>query len=106
LNFILNSNDRSRLFFSCIKQGMGLCFIGKRKFSRFISQYIPNHIGLIKSIETNEILGEHSGLHCYTIGQRIVPIDRTIVSLKPLYIAKKDPIENIIYVVITFLWIE
>jgi len=85
---------------------MGLCFIGKRKFSRFISQYIPNHIGLIKSIETNEILGEHSGLHCYTIGQRIVPIDRTIVSLKPLYIAKKDPIENIIYVVITFLWIE
>ncbi|UJR25432.1 hypothetical protein I4U23_006779 [Adineta vaga] len=40
-------------------ESMGLCFIGKRKFSRFISQYIPDNIGLIKSIETNEIIGEH-----------------------------------------------
>ena len=78
---------------------MGLCFVGKRKFSRFISQYIPNNIGYIKSIETNEILGEHYGLHRYTIGQRITPIDKRYKSPKPLYIAKKDLINNIIYTV-------
>lgn len=78
---------------------MGLCFIGKRKFSRFISQYIPNNIGYIKSIETNEILGEHYGLHCYTVGQRITPMNRHYKSSKPLFIAKKDLIDNIIYVV-------
>lgn len=78
---------------------MGLCFIGKRKFSRFISQYIPNNIGYIKSIETNEILGEHYGLHCYTIGQRIAPMNRKYKSVKPLFIAKKDLLNNIIYVV-------
>jgi len=81
---------------------MGLCFIGKRKFSRFISQYIPNNIGYIKSIETNKIIGQHYGLHCYTIGQRIAPIDRQYKSSKPLFIAKKDPIENIIYAVKNF----
>jgi tRNA-uridine 2-sulfurtransferase len=81
---------------------MGLCFVGKRKFSRFISQYIPDNIGYIKSIETNEILGEHYGLHRYTIGQRITPISRQYVSSKPLFIAKKDPIENIIYAVKIF----
>lgn len=79
--------------------GMGLCFIGKRKFSRFISQYIPNQIGLVKSIETNEILGEHYGLHRYTVGQRIVPITEKYRSSKPLFIAKKDLKENLIYAV-------
>jgi tRNA U34 2-thiouridine synthase MnmA/TrmU len=79
---------------------MGLCFIGKRKFSRFISQYIPDNIGYVKSIETNEIIGEHYGLHRYTIGQRISPINsHRYKPSKPLYIAKKDPIENIIYAV-------
>ncbi|CAF0729186.1 unnamed protein product [Rotaria sp. Silwood1] len=78
-------------------ESMGLCFVGKRKFSRFISQFIPDNIGYIKLIETNEIIGEHYGLHCYTIGQRITSINKEYKSSKPLFIAKKDPIENIIY---------
>ena len=81
--------------------GMGLCFIGKRKFSPFISQYLPDQVGLVKSIETDEIIGEHRGLHHYTLGQRISPINRQprFRPSKPLFIAKKDQIENIIYVV-------
>lgn len=81
--------------------GMGLCFIGKRKFSRFISQYLPDQVGLVKSIETNETLGEHRGLHYYTLGQRITPIagKHRYKSTKPFFIAKKDQINNIIYVV-------
>jgi tRNA U34 2-thiouridine synthase MnmA/TrmU len=80
---------------------MGLCFIGKRKFSRFISQYIPDHIGLVKSIVTNDTIGEHRGVHCYTLGQRITPMNpiRVYQSTKALFIAKKDHVENIIYTV-------
>ncbi len=83
--------------------GMGLCFVGKRKFSSFISQYIPDNIGFIKLIETNQIIGEHYGLHRYTIGQRITPINKQYQSSKPLFIARKDPIENIIYAVNHFM---
>lgn len=81
---------------------MGLCFIGKRKFSRFISQYIPDNVGVIKSIETDEIIGKHDGLHRYTIGQRITPINKQVSSSKPWYIAKKDPRENVVYAVEDF----
>lgn len=81
--------------------GMGLCFIGKRKFSRFISQYLPDQIGSVKSIETNETVGEHRGLHYYTLGQRITPIsyNQRRKPAKPFFIAKKDQQNNIIYVV-------
>ena len=80
---------------------MGLCFIGKRKFSKFISQYLPDQVGLIKSIETGEIIGEHLGMHYHTLGQRIVPINQRLKrsSPKPWYIAKKDQLQNIIYAV-------
>ena len=53
----------------------------------------------MKSIETNEILGEHQGLHLYTVGQRIVPTNHKYQSSKPLFIAKKDLVENLIYAV-------
>lgn len=78
---------------------MGLCFIGKRKFSRFISQYIPDRLGPIKLVETGETIGEHYGLHRYTVGQRISPIDKQYRSSRPLFIAKKDDAENVIYAV-------
>lgn len=87
-------------FLSDAIEGTGLCFIGKRKFSRFISQYIPDNVGVVKSIETDEIIGEHRGLHLYTLGQRISPLNsQTRSSSEPFYIASKDHIGNIIYVV-------
>ena len=51
------------------KDSTGICFIGERRFSDFISQYIPNENGLIKDTE-GRTLGEHLGLHFYTLGQR------------------------------------
>jgi tRNA U34 2-thiouridine synthase MnmA/TrmU len=91
----------SHFYFYDRHTGMGLCFIGKRKFSPFISQYLPDQIGLVKSIETHDIIGEHRGLHHYTMGQRISPINQhqRFRPSKPLFIAKKDQIENIIYTV-------
>lgn len=52
------------------KDSTGICFIGERNFSQFLTNYLPNIPGDIINIETNEIIGKHIGLMHYTIGQR------------------------------------
>lgn len=51
-------------------------------------------------MDTAQIIGQHSGVHKWTLGQRA----RLSGSSKPYFIAKKDVAKNIIYVV-CFLWI-
>ncbi|MFI4847378.1 MAG: tRNA 2-thiouridine(34) synthase MnmA [Candidatus Makana argininalis] len=51
------------------KDSTGICFIGKRKFSKFISKYLNNNPGLIIS-DKKKKLGMHNGLIYYTLGQR------------------------------------
>ena len=51
------------------KDSTGICFIGERKFKDFLQRFIPAQPGIIESVE-GDILGEHSGLMYYTIGQR------------------------------------
>lgn len=51
------------------KDSTGICFIGKRNFQQFISQYIPMENGPITDTE-GKFLGEHCGAIYYTIGQR------------------------------------
>ncbi len=51
------------------KDSTGICFIGERNFSEFLSHYLPGQKGLIK--DTNgKIVGQHNGLIHYTLGQR------------------------------------
>ena len=38
-------------------------------------------------------------MHRYTIGQRFAPINNRYKSSQPLFVAKKDLVENIIYAV-------
>ncbi|MFI3307140.1 MAG: tRNA 2-thiouridine(34) synthase MnmA [Mycoplasmatota bacterium] len=52
------------------KDSTGICFIGERNFSKFLSNYLPNQEGNIINIKTSEIIGKHIGLMHYTIGQR------------------------------------
>lgn len=52
------------------KDSTGICFIGERNFSKFLSNYLPNISGNIVNIDTNEVIGKHIGLMYYTIGQR------------------------------------
>lgn len=52
------------------KDSTGICFIGERKFKKFLENYLPNTPGDIINIENNEKLGTHIGLMYYTIGQR------------------------------------
>lgn len=51
------------------KDSTGICFIGKRDFKEFISQYIPYNRGNFENTQ-GEVLGHHDGIAYYTIGQR------------------------------------
>ncbi|MBU4690775.1 tRNA 2-thiouridine(34) synthase MnmA [Mycoplasma zalophi] len=52
------------------KDSTGICFIGERRFSDFLENYIPAQPGNIVDIATKEIVGTHKGAMYYTIGQR------------------------------------
>lgn len=51
------------------KDSQGICFIGKIRINEFLGQYIPEKPGAVVDL-SGKILGEHKGLHRYTIGQR------------------------------------
>ncbi|MDR1782007.1 MAG: tRNA 2-thiouridine(34) synthase MnmA [Bacilli bacterium] len=51
------------------KDSTGICFIGERDFKKFLTNYIPAQKGKIVDYETNKVIGEHSGVMYYTIGQ-------------------------------------
>ncbi|MDI4567780.1 MAG: tRNA 2-thiouridine(34) synthase MnmA, partial [Mycoplasma sp.] len=78
------------------KDSVGICFVGERKFAKFLSNYIENKPGDIINIRTNEKIGNHNGCFYYTLGQRrgfgLNGLN------KPFYIVKKDLQKNIIYV--------
>lgn len=51
------------------KDSTGICFIGKRNFKPFLSQFLGYTPGNFLTLE-GEILGQHDGIAYYTIGQR------------------------------------
>ena len=52
------------------KNSTGICFIGKRSFTDFLSKFIATKKGDIVDVNTNLVLGQHNGVYYYTIGQR------------------------------------
>ncbi len=52
------------------KDSTGICFIGERNYQKFIQNYLKPNPGDIIDIDTMEVIGKHSGLMNYTIGQR------------------------------------
>ncbi len=78
------------------KDSTGICFIGERNFSKFLTNYLPNIPGDIKNIKTNEIIGKHIGLMHYTIGQRKgLNIGG---STDKIFVVGKDLSENVLFV--------
>ncbi len=51
------------------KDSTGICFIGERRFSDFLKQYLPAQPGRIET-DKGEDIGEHQGLMYHTLGQR------------------------------------
>jgi tRNA-specific 2-thiouridylase len=51
------------------KDSTGICFIGERKFTKFLQRYLPTQPGEMRTPE-GQYIGKHSGLMYYTLGQR------------------------------------
>jgi tRNA-specific 2-thiouridylase len=73
-----------------------ICFIEDRNYFKFIEKLspFPGKPGSI--IDMNgRVIGTHKGIHGYTIGQRK---GLGISSSEPLYVAKIDALNNVIYI--------
>lgn len=51
------------------KDSQGICFLGDMNINRFLEYYIDDKPGDIVNADGN-VLGQHQGLHRYTLGQR------------------------------------
>ncbi|WP_120995326.1 tRNA 2-thiouridine(34) synthase MnmA [Stutzerimonas urumqiensis] len=81
------------------KDSTGICFIGERRFTDFLKQYLPAQPGAIETTE-GVAVGQHSGLMYHTIGQRqglgiggLREADPT-----PWYVVGKDLDRNVLIV--------
>ncbi len=77
------------------KDSTGICFIGKRKFTEFLGNYIENSKGDFKLLD-GTVVGKHNGIPFYTIGQR------KGLGLggpgEPWFVVNKDVETNTVYV--------
>ncbi len=81
------------------RDSTGICFIGKRNFREFLGKFLPASPGEMRTPE-GELVGEHSGLMFYTLGQRhgLGIGGRAGSSGEPWYVVGKDPARNLLYV--------
>jgi tRNA-specific 2-thiouridylase len=52
------------------KDSQGICFIGQVRMQDFLRAYVPDAPGPIVRATDGRVLGEHRGLHLFTLGQR------------------------------------
>ncbi|MBS7326064.1 MAG: tRNA 2-thiouridine(34) synthase MnmA [Thiopseudomonas sp.] len=81
------------------KDSTGICFIGERRFTDFLKQYLPAQPGPIETTD-GQVIGEHAGLMYHTIGQRQ---GLGIGGMKdageaPWYVLAKDLTRNVLIV--------
>lgn len=80
------------------KDSTGICFIGERNFSEFLSNYLPAQPGKICTLD-GQVKGKHGGLMNYTLGQRKGLGIGGSGSGEPWFVVDKDLKNNILYVV-------
>lgn len=78
------------------KDSTGICFIGERNYQKFLHNYLQPNPGNIINVETKEVIGTHTGLMNYTIGQRR-NVGLSGDTLKH-YVCGKNVEENVLYV--------
>ncbi len=78
-------------------ESQDICFVSDEGYQHFIRRQKGADVfkpGLFKNPD-GEIVGEHQGIGCYTIGQR----ERLGIALGfPVYVYQIDPKENVVYV--------
>ncbi|KAK4296636.1 hypothetical protein Pmani_030882 [Petrolisthes manimaculis] len=79
------------------RDSTGMCFIGNRNFKDFLSEYLEDQPGSLIDVDTNEVVGEHKGLHLWTIGQRC-HCNHLVSSPQPYFVVEKNVESNNIYV--------
>ncbi|WP_026392164.1 tRNA 2-thiouridine(34) synthase MnmA [Haploplasma modicum] len=80
------------------KDSTGICFIGERNFSDFLSNYLPAKKGNMTRLD-GTFVKEHYGLMNYTIGQRKgLGIGGSHDSLEAWYVVGKDLKTNTLFV--------
>lgn len=82
------------------KDSTGICFIGERRFSDFLAQYLPAQPGDIVDLH-GVVVGRHQGLMFHTQGQRqgLGIGGHSGDSGEPWYVAAKDLVNNRLVVV-------
>ncbi|EDW00202.1 mitochondrial tRNA-specific 2-thiouridylase 1 [Drosophila grimshawi] len=76
------------------RESTGICFVGKRDFKAFIREYISCKPGHFVDVDSGEVVGNHEGIHQWTVGQRC----RLSSYLQPYFVARKDAASNTIFV--------
>ncbi len=77
------------------KDSQGVCFLGQISLPEFLDEFIPAKKGKVLSV-AGEVLGEHTGSHHFTIGQRRgLKIGGSPV---PMYVARKDIKKNTVVI--------
>ncbi|KFM58718.1 hypothetical protein X975_14961, partial [Stegodyphus mimosarum] len=76
------------------RESVGICFIGRRNFQSFIDDYIEPRVGNFINVENGQIVGQHKGVHCWTVGQRCLLPGQS----NAFYVAERDPVSQKILV--------
>lgn len=80
------------------KDSTGICFIGERDFNAFLDTFLETRPGDIVS-EDGQVIGQHSGLMHYTLGQRRGLGIGGVGSGEPWFVAGKNTKTNTLYAV-------
>lgn len=82
------------------KESYDVCFLGSQKFKDYMSEFHPEKSGKIIDVKTNNVVGTHTGISKYTIGQRrglnIGGINGS--EQNRWFVVKKDIKKNTLYV--------
>jgi tRNA-specific 2-thiouridylase len=91
--------ERHQLATAKKKDSTGICFIGERRFSDFLKQYLPAQPGVIETT-SGEAIGQHHGLMYHTIGQRqgLGIGGQKDAGDEPWYVLGKDMARNVLLV--------
>jgi tRNA-uridine 2-sulfurtransferase len=76
------------------EESQDICFV-PNKTRNFLLEHLGEKPGPIMDLKTGKILGQHSGTHLYTIGQRK---GIGVSSQEPIYVVKLDSQQNVVYV--------